>query len=49
VVVGVLFLSSTATFFIGIWLTVKGFRPSPVTAAVTRPDGHSVAAGPTAA
>jgi hypothetical protein len=29
---------------IGIWLTVKGFRPSPITAAMTRPAGNSVAA-----
>lgn len=33
---------------IGIWLTFKGFRPSPITAAITRPAGNSVAAGPTA-
>jgi len=34
---------------IGIWLTFKGFRPSPVTAAMTRPAEDSVAAGPTVA
>jgi hypothetical protein len=34
---------------LGIWLTVKGFRPSPVTAAMTRPAEDSVAAGPAVA
>jgi hypothetical protein len=29
---------------LGIWLTFKGFRPSPVTAAMTRAAGESVAA-----
>jgi hypothetical protein len=29
---------------LGIWLTFKGFRPSPVTAAMTRPAEDSVAA-----
>jgi hypothetical protein len=31
---------------LGIWLTFKGFRPSPITAAMTRTAGESVAAGP---
>ncbi len=34
---------------IGIWLTFKGFRPSPITSAITRHAEHSVAPGPTAA
>jgi hypothetical protein len=37
---------------LGIWLVAKGFRPSPVIAAVTRPgaaDGSPVAPGPAAA
>jgi Domain of unknown function (DUF4386) len=32
---------------IGIWLTFKGFRPSPITAAITRAADNPVAAGPT--
>ena len=32
----------------GIWLTFKGFRPSPITAAITRPSGDSVALDPSA-
>jgi hypothetical protein len=31
---------------IGIWLTVKGFRPSPITAAMTRRAEDSVVPGP---
>jgi hypothetical protein len=34
---------------IGIWLTFKGFRPTPITAAVNREAGTSLASGPTAA
>jgi len=33
----------------GIWLTFKGFRPSPITAAITRPAGDSMAPDPSAA
>jgi len=33
----------------GIWLTFKGFRPSPITAAITRQAENSVAPGPAAA
>ena len=33
----------------GLWLTVKGFRPSPVTAAITRAAEDSAAADPTVA
>jgi uncharacterized protein DUF4386 len=33
----------------GIYLTVKGFRPSPITAAITRPADTPVTAGPTLA
>jgi hypothetical protein len=31
---------------LGIYLTVKGFRPSPITAAITRPADIRVTAGP---
>jgi Domain of unknown function (DUF4386) len=34
---------------IGIWLTFKGFRPSPITAAIARPADDPVTAGPTIA
>jgi len=35
--------------FLGLWLTVKGFSPSPITAGDTRPVGMSVAAATVAA
>jgi hypothetical protein len=34
---------------LGIWLTFKGFRPSPITAAITRPADNPVTASPTPA
>jgi hypothetical protein len=34
---------------LGIWLTFKGFRPTPITAAITRDAGNPVATGPTVA
>jgi hypothetical protein len=32
-------------FLLGIWLTFKGFRPSPLTAAITRPAENAAASG----
>lgn len=32
-------------FLLGIWLTFKGFLPSPITAAITRPAEHAAASG----
>lgn len=32
-------------FLLGIWLTFKGFLPSPVTAAITRPAADAAASG----
>ena len=34
---------------LGFWLIFKGFRPSPITAAMTRPAANPMVPGPTAA